>query len=41
MLIIAAAVGVAFVDTRLHKKYERTGAAVPIVYPPKPAGKLS
>src|SRR5437764_6320390 len=34
LLIIAAAVGVAFVDTRLHKKYERTGSSVPIVYPP-------
>jgi len=32
-MIIAAAVGIALIDSRLHQKYERTGAAVRIVYP--------
>lgn len=34
LLIIAAAIGIGFIDARLFKKYERTGAAVRIVYPP-------
>src|SRR5262249_16841782 len=33
LMIIAAAVGIALIDSRLHQKYERTGAAVRIVYP--------
>ena len=34
-LLIIAAAGIALFDSRLHEKYEQTGAAVRIVYPPR------